>query len=115
MSAPNWRARSWRLGLPPSRPRWLRRPGCPAATGSPRRTSGRGGRGADADVVGGLGFELGPGATVALTGPSGAGKSTVVAAMLRFLDPVAGRLQLGGSDVRGLDLVTAEDVAAALS
>jgi ABC-type transport system involved in cytochrome bd biosynthesis fused ATPase/permease subunit len=37
-----------------------------------------------------------PGARVALTGPSGAGKSTVLAALLRFVEPGDGTMALGG-------------------
>jgi ABC-type multidrug transport system fused ATPase/permease subunit len=37
---------------------------------------------------------------VALVGPSGAGKTTVVNLLARFLDPAAGRVTLGGSDLR---------------
>lgn len=48
-----------------------------------------------------LDLVLRPGARVALVGPSGAGKSTALALMVRFLDPVAGRVTLDGRDVRG--------------
>jgi len=41
-------------------------------------------------------IELAAGARLALTGPSGAGKSTVLAALLRFVDPVAGEMVFGG-------------------
>ena len=37
-----------------------------------------------------------PGETVALVGPSGAGKSTVFQLLLRFYDPIAGRIELDG-------------------
>jgi ATP-binding cassette, subfamily C, bacterial CydC len=43
---------------------------------------------------------LRPGRRVALVGPSGAGKTTVVNLLLRFLDPVAGRVTLDGRDLR---------------
>ncbi len=45
---------------------------------------------------------LAPGRRVALIGPSGAGKSTVASLLVRFLDPDAGRLTLGGTDLREL-------------
>src|SRR5690606_37974907 len=41
-----------------------------------------------------------PGETVALVGPSGAGKSTVFRLLLRFHDPLAGRITLDGDDLR---------------
>jgi thiol reductant ABC exporter CydC subunit len=54
-------------------------------------------------AVSGVDLELGPGQRIAVTGPSGAGKSTVVAALLRFLDPAAGRLEVAGCDVTAAD------------
>jgi thiol reductant ABC exporter CydC subunit len=45
---------------------------------------------------------LAPGRRVALVGPSGAGKSTVAALLVRFLDPLAGRVTLNGVDLRDL-------------
>ena len=47
-------------------------------------------------------FGSSPGARVALVGPSGAGKTTVTNLLLRFLDPEAGRVTIGGLDVREL-------------
>lgn len=44
------------------------------------------------------------GATLALVGASGAGKSTLVQLIPRFLDPLEGRVLIGGHDVRGLTL-----------
>jgi ATP-binding cassette subfamily B protein len=44
-----------------------------------------------------------PGETVALVGPSGAGKSTVLSMLLRFHDPLAGRICVDGIDVRQVD------------
>jgi ATP-binding cassette, subfamily C, bacterial CydC len=45
---------------------------------------------------------LEPGRRVAIVGPSGAGKSTLVDLVLRFRDPSAGRVTLGGRDLRDL-------------
>ena len=43
-------------------------------------------------------MQLRAGARVALTGPSGAGKSTVLAVLLRFVEPSAGSVTLGTED-----------------
>ena len=48
----------------------------------------------------GIDLRLEPGRRVALVGPSGAGKTTVVNLLVRFLDPEAGRVTLGGRDLR---------------
>ena len=47
----------------------------------------------------GLDFELHPDETVALVGPSGSGKTTVASLLLRFVDPVDGRMSVGGIDL----------------
>lgn len=47
-------------------------------------------------------MSLPPGRRVALMGPSGAGKSTIAALLVRFLDPDAGRVTLGATDLREL-------------
>jgi ATP-binding cassette subfamily C protein CydCD len=49
-------------------------------------------------------LELRAGEHVGVTGPSGSGKSTLAATMVRFIDPVAGRARLGGTDLRDLAL-----------
>jgi ABC-type multidrug transport system fused ATPase/permease subunit len=41
-----------------------------------------------------------PGQTVAICGPSGSGKSTILNLLLRFYDPVGGRVLLDGIDLR---------------
>ncbi|MCL4187118.1 MAG: ATP-binding cassette domain-containing protein [Rhodobacteraceae bacterium] len=50
----------------------------------------------------GVDLHVRPGETVALVGPSGAGKSTVFQLLLRFHDPVAGRILLDGVDLRAM-------------
>jgi len=45
-------------------------------------------------------LRLEPGERVALLGPAGSGKTTVTRLLLRFLDPVAGRVTVAGRDVR---------------
>ena len=44
------------------------------------------------------------GQTVAIVGPSGAGKSTVFQLLLRFYDPIRGRIVLDGVDTREMSL-----------
>jgi ATP-binding cassette subfamily B protein len=47
-------------------------------------------------------FELGK--TTAIVGPSGAGKSTMFELILRFYDPIQGKISLNGIDIRDLNL-----------
>ncbi|HWK43004.1 MAG TPA: ABC transporter ATP-binding protein [Croceibacterium sp.] len=49
-------------------------------------------------------FEIPGGSVCAILGPSGAGKSTMADLMVRYLDPVAGRVLLDGQDLRGVRL-----------
>jgi ATP-binding cassette, subfamily B, bacterial len=49
-------------------------------------------------------LSVAPGETVALVGPSGAGKSTVFQLLLRFYDPVHGRILLDGVSTREMAL-----------
>ena len=58
----------------------------------------------DGPVLEGLTLELRPGRMVALVGASGSGKSTAASLIPRFYDPTAGRLTLGGVDLRDLPL-----------
>jgi thiol reductant ABC exporter CydC subunit len=48
----------------------------------------------------GVDLRLEPGRRMALVGPTGAGKTTVTNLLVRFLDPEAGRVTLGGRDLR---------------
>jgi ATP-binding cassette subfamily B protein len=49
-----------------------------------------------------LDLHVRPGETVALVGPSGAGKTTVFQLLMRFFDPVSGRITLDGIDLRDM-------------
>jgi len=49
-----------------------------------------------------LSFEARAGERIGLVGPSGGGKSSIVRLLLRFYDPEAGTIRLGGHDLRGL-------------
>jgi ATP-binding cassette, subfamily B, bacterial len=50
----------------------------------------------------GLDFRAAPGERIGLVGPSGGGKSSIVRLLLRFYDPDAGTIRIGGHDLRQL-------------
>ncbi len=54
-------------------------------------------------VLDGLDLVLAAGERVAVVGASGAGKSTLLSLLLRFADPVAGRILVDGSDLSAAD------------
>lgn len=58
------------------------------------------GRGLVLDAVS---LELRPGDRIALAGPSGAGKTTLLSLLLRFADPVAGRITVAGEELAQFD------------
>jgi ATP-binding cassette, subfamily B, bacterial len=60
----------------------------------------------DQPVLRNVELEVEPGSTVALVGPSGAGKTTFVSLVLRFYDPIAGRIMVDGHDLRRLTLAS---------
>ncbi|MFT6675207.1 MAG: ATP-binding cassette subfamily B protein [Sulfitobacter sp.] len=53
-------------------------------------------------ALGGVNLQIAPGETVAFVGPSGAGKTTIIQLILRFYDPLSGRITLDGVDLRDL-------------
>jgi len=58
----------------------------------------------DLTILHDLSLEIQSGEQVALVGPSGAGKSTVASLMLRFENPVSGRISIDGKDVKTMGL-----------
>jgi thiol reductant ABC exporter CydC subunit len=62
------------------------------------------------DVLTDVDITVPAGARVALVGPSGAGKTTLAMVLLRFLEPAAGRVVLGGTDITDLDGDTVRSV-----
>jgi ATP-binding cassette subfamily B protein len=59
---------------------------------------------ADTDVLAGVDLEIAAGETVALVGATGSGKTTLTALVPRLYDVTAGRILLGGVDIRELRL-----------
>jgi len=68
--------------------------------------------GAAADAVAGVSFTVGEGESVALVGHSGAGKTTCAQLLLRFWDPGAGRVTIGGHDVAAMPQSSVRDLVA---
>jgi len=56
----------------------------------------------DRPVLNGVDLRVEPGQTVAIVGPSGSGKTTMMALLMRFYDPKAGRILLDGVELNML-------------
>ncbi|HVH74681.1 MAG TPA: ABC transporter ATP-binding protein [Stellaceae bacterium] len=59
---------------------------------------------ADVPVLDRIDLVVSPGSKIAVVGPTGAGKSTLLALLPRFFDPTAGRVEIGGVDLRQFTL-----------
>jgi ATP-binding cassette subfamily B protein len=57
-------------------------------------------------VLAGVDFDAPVGSIVALVGATGAGKSTLMALILRLMDPQAGRILVDGRDLREIELAS---------
>jgi len=57
----------------------------------------------DTQVLKDLSFTINPGEVAAFVGPSGSGKTTIIHLLLRFFDPVSGRVEVDGHDMLDLD------------
>jgi ATP-binding cassette subfamily B protein len=53
-------------------------------------------------ILSDISFRIPPGHTLAVVGSSGSGKSTLARLLLRFYDPVAGRILIDGQDIRSV-------------
>jgi len=58
--------------------------------------------GRDDDALSGVDLVIRPGDRITLTGPSGAGKSSLLALLLRFVEPAGGRIEIGGVDLASI-------------
>lgn len=55
-------------------------------------------------VFEGVGFDVAVGRRTAIVGPTGGGKSSIIQLLARFRDPMAGRVEVGGQDLRSFSL-----------
>ena len=55
-------------------------------------------------VLHNINIEIKPGEIVAIAGPSGVGKSTIINLLPRFYDPLSGRIEIDGLDIKKIQL-----------
>ena len=69
----------------------------------------------DIPILTDLTFSVKAGETIGIAGTTGAGKSTLVKLLLRLYDPVTGRVELDGVDIRNLPLQQVRESVALVS
>lgn len=67
------------------------------------------------EVLSDIDLHIPAGATVALVGQSGSGKSTMADLIPRFYDPTAGRVTIGGTDIRNLNIAALRSLTGIVS
>jgi ABC-type multidrug transport system fused ATPase/permease subunit len=63
-------------------------------------------------VLEGVSFGVAPGESVAIVGPTGVGKSTLTQLMVRLVDPDEGQVEIGGVDLREVDVASLRSAVA---
>mmetsp|Transcript_30011 Transcript_30011/g.62731 ORF Transcript_30011/g.62731 Transcript_30011/m.62731 type:complete len:301 (-) Transcript_30011:386-1288(-) len=58
----------------------------------------------DTTILNNVSFTLSNGEMLAITGSSGSGKSSIISLLVRFYEPLSGRITLDGYDVRNLNV-----------
>jgi len=58
------------------------------------------------EVLKGVSFKVRPGERVAIVGPSGVGKTTIAMLLMRFYEPIEGRILIDGYDIRKIRLAS---------